>query len=318
MMNPPNLLSRPNDDMTFLIWTVADDMAKFENGHIWPLTCYAPFFAKPGFPGFHDKSFEEVRLGYYNAARNRTVERYKQILAQIMHKTNKRVRMLQNPTPEAVEIIQEIHNTNLSCNSTRNLNIPVFVPNCIWNTNNCITPNLPNSLVYPQILNQDQHKKQRSINSFPSFHCNMPPTLFNAMHQIPICKYPYEQNLPNNQMPKFPILQMESSYLNQPINNQIINNSVPESTRNYPPYHDESNSNAAPFVYRPLQLQQNRTPNVFVFGGAENSLELLPNVEGSSLEPSAPSNDNDNAQCAKENFGTCDPNIINAHISDRS
>lgn len=47
-----------------------------EKGGQWLLSCYAPFKEKSAFPGFEDHSFEEIRLGYYEAVKNGTVEQY--------------------------------------------------------------------------------------------------------------------------------------------------------------------------------------------------------------------------------------------------
>lgn len=63
-------------DTNVLIKSVSNDMDKAEKGNQWPLSCYGPFQAKPCFPGFEDKCFEEIRLGMYEAEKSGTVEQY--------------------------------------------------------------------------------------------------------------------------------------------------------------------------------------------------------------------------------------------------
>lgn len=58
-------------------------MTVAEKGGQWLLSCYAPFKEKPAFPGFEDHSFEEIRLGYYEAVKNGTLEQYVRFVASI-------------------------------------------------------------------------------------------------------------------------------------------------------------------------------------------------------------------------------------------
>lgn len=65
-----------NVDTNTLIHSVQNDMLNTEKGGQWLLSSYAPFKDKPAFPGFEDRSFEEVRLGFYEAKGIGTVEQY--------------------------------------------------------------------------------------------------------------------------------------------------------------------------------------------------------------------------------------------------
>lgn len=65
-----------NIDTNTLIRSVQNDMLNTEKGGQWLLSSYAPFKEKPAFPGFEDKSFEEVRLGFYEAQATGTLDQY--------------------------------------------------------------------------------------------------------------------------------------------------------------------------------------------------------------------------------------------------
>lgn len=65
-----------NVDVNVLVRSVTNDMLIAEKGGQWLLSSYAPFKDKPPFAGFEDKSFEEVRLGFYEAQKNGTAEQY--------------------------------------------------------------------------------------------------------------------------------------------------------------------------------------------------------------------------------------------------
>lgn len=44
---------------------VKKDMLEWENGHIFPFSCYGPSAGKPCVPGFEDLSAEELRYRFY-------------------------------------------------------------------------------------------------------------------------------------------------------------------------------------------------------------------------------------------------------------
>lgn len=71
---PPN--TSANVDVETLIKAVINDMTAFEHSKQWLLSCYGPFKEKPVFPGFEDYSFEEIRLGFYEAIKNGNIEQY--------------------------------------------------------------------------------------------------------------------------------------------------------------------------------------------------------------------------------------------------
>lgn len=88
-------------------------MLKAEKGNQWPLSCYGPFQAKPCFPGFEDKSFEEVRLGFYEAQQNGPMlEQYKQQLAALLQEARIKIISLQTPTLEASNMLKNIYYCN--------------------------------------------------------------------------------------------------------------------------------------------------------------------------------------------------------------
>lgn len=69
-----------------LIKSVVTDMTQAEKGGQWLFSCYAPFKEKPAFPGFEDQSFEELRHGYYEAAKVGSVEQFVSIMVLLMKK----------------------------------------------------------------------------------------------------------------------------------------------------------------------------------------------------------------------------------------
>lgn len=66
----------PQIDTNLLVKSVVTDMMNAEKGGHWLLSSYAPFKDKPCFPGFENRSFEEVRYGYYEAMKNGNVDQY--------------------------------------------------------------------------------------------------------------------------------------------------------------------------------------------------------------------------------------------------
>lgn len=45
---------------------VKRDMIEWEQGHIFPFSCYGPSGGKPNLPGFQDISAEELRYRFYS------------------------------------------------------------------------------------------------------------------------------------------------------------------------------------------------------------------------------------------------------------
>lgn len=72
----PQQPQQQNVDINTAIRSVVNDMLLAEKGRQWLLSYYAPFRAKPAFPGFNDMSFEEIRYGFLTAQRNGTIEQY--------------------------------------------------------------------------------------------------------------------------------------------------------------------------------------------------------------------------------------------------
>lgn len=73
---PGTVANANNIDTATLVRAVQTDMQNAEKSGQWMLSSYAPFKDKPAFPGFEDRSFEEVRLGLYEAKLMGTVEQY--------------------------------------------------------------------------------------------------------------------------------------------------------------------------------------------------------------------------------------------------
>ncbi|XP_030764651.1 nucleoporin-like protein amo1 [Sitophilus oryzae] len=100
-----------NVDLNTLIKAVITDTTGAEKGGQWLLSCYAPYKEKPAFPGFEDTSPEEIRLGFYEAQKNGTLDQYKQQLQGLHQRELAKIRALQNPDKEVINILQCIYNT---------------------------------------------------------------------------------------------------------------------------------------------------------------------------------------------------------------
>lgn len=100
-----------NVDINTLVKSVVNDMTGAEKGGQWLLSCYAPFKEKPAFPGFEDHSSEEIRLGFYEAQKNGSIEQYKSQLQTLLQNSVMKIRALQNPAPDVVSMLQNIYNT---------------------------------------------------------------------------------------------------------------------------------------------------------------------------------------------------------------
>ncbi|KRT78163.1 hypothetical protein AMK59_6982, partial [Oryctes borbonicus] len=106
-----NATNSPKIDTNLLVKSVVTDMMNAEKGGHWLLSSYAPFKDKPCFPGFENRSFEEVRFGYYEAMKNRNIEQYKQHLQMTLQEAVMKVKALQNPTAEIIAMLIQIYNT---------------------------------------------------------------------------------------------------------------------------------------------------------------------------------------------------------------
>ncbi|CAH0564740.1 unnamed protein product [Brassicogethes aeneus] len=106
----PNQTSAPIDTAT-LVKSVVNEAIAAEKGGQWPLTCYAPFKEKPAFPGLEDTSFEEVRLGFYEARDNGALDQYTRKIQEMLQTRMMQLKALQNPSPDIVKILQNIYDT---------------------------------------------------------------------------------------------------------------------------------------------------------------------------------------------------------------
>ncbi|CAG9863047.1 unnamed protein product [Phyllotreta striolata] len=102
---------KPAVDTNMLVKSVVSDMTQAEKGGQWLFSCYAPYKEKPIFPGFEDLSFEELRFAYYEAVKTNTVEQYKQQIQGKVQEVLIKVRSLQNPSPDIINMLVNIYNT---------------------------------------------------------------------------------------------------------------------------------------------------------------------------------------------------------------
>ncbi|XP_031352979.1 nucleoporin NUP42-like [Photinus pyralis] len=106
---------QPQLDLTnqnTILSIVKSDMSAAEEGHQWPLSCYSPIKEMPSFPGLEDQSFEEVRLGYYEARGNGTVDQYCQQLHMILQKAMMQIKFLQNPSSDVINSINSFYSSS--------------------------------------------------------------------------------------------------------------------------------------------------------------------------------------------------------------
>nr|XP_023018540.1 nucleoporin NUP100/NSP100-like [Leptinotarsa decemlineata] len=104
-------------DTATLVKSVVNDMTSAEKGGQWLLSCYAPFKEKPAFPGFEDQSFEEMRLAYYEAMKSGTLDQYKQQVHMMIQQIQMKIKSLQNPSPDMINLLKNIYNTPPSSQS---------------------------------------------------------------------------------------------------------------------------------------------------------------------------------------------------------
>ncbi|KAF7277834.1 hypothetical protein GWI33_009092 [Rhynchophorus ferrugineus] len=116
--NPAQPARPPNSvDVNTLIKSVVTDMTLAEKGGQWLFSSYAPFKEKPAFPGFDDTSSEEIRLSYYEAQKSGNLAQYTQQLQDLLQGVILKVRALQNPSQEVINILLSIYNSPASSTS---------------------------------------------------------------------------------------------------------------------------------------------------------------------------------------------------------
>uniref|UniRef100_A0A6P7F3B0 Nucleoporin NUP42 n=1 Tax=Diabrotica virgifera virgifera TaxID=50390 RepID=A0A6P7F3B0_DIAVI len=128
-LNPVFPQEKSNVDNATIVKTASTDMTQAEKGGQWLFSSYAPFKEKPAFPGFEDQSFEEIRLGFYEAQKSGTLEQYKQQIQGMVQEVLVKVRALQAPTPDIVNMLVAIYNTPASQQAG------VFSGNSLTNSN---------------------------------------------------------------------------------------------------------------------------------------------------------------------------------------
>ncbi|CAG9837522.1 unnamed protein product [Diabrotica balteata] len=121
--------NKSNVDNATLVKTASTDMTQAEKGGQWLFSSYTPFKEKPAFPGFEDQSFEEIRLGFYEAQKSGTLEQYKQQIQGMVQEVLVKVRALQTPSPDIVNMLVAIYNTPASQQAG------VFSGNSLTNSN---------------------------------------------------------------------------------------------------------------------------------------------------------------------------------------
>ncbi|KAI4456014.1 nucleoporin-like protein 2 [Holotrichia oblita] len=201
----------PQIDTNLLVKSVVTDMMNAEKGGHWLLSSYAPFKDKPCFPGFENRSFEEVRYGYYEAMKNGSVEQYKQQLQMTLQEAAMKMKMLQNPTAEIIGMLIQIYNTTVG---TQNITPAPFGSS---QTTSVFSQNQPafdqNSFAQKQSpfgQNQTNFSQNQSSNQ-TNFGQNQSPTQTNfAQNQSPNQpnfgqnQSPTQTNFVQNQSPNQP------------------------------------------------------------------------------------------------------------------
>lgn len=111
-------------DTNTLIKAVVNDMISAEKGGQWLLSSYAPFRDKPLFPGFENYSTEEIRYLFYESVKNGTLDQFKQNLIMLLQQAMMKIKALQNPSPDAINMLKKIYNSPPS--SSLNQPNPIF------------------------------------------------------------------------------------------------------------------------------------------------------------------------------------------------
>ncbi|RZC31814.1 hypothetical protein BDFB_001306 [Asbolus verrucosus] len=144
-------------------------MTSAEKGGQWLLSSYAPFKEKPAFPGFEDHSMEEIRYLFYESARNGTIEQYKQNLQLMLQQAVMKIKALQNPSPDAVNMLKSIYNT---------------IPSSSFNNNQF------NAAPTNPLFSHPPQQQQKSVFANPASNqnvfsgANAPPNVFAPAPQM--------------------------------------------------------------------------------------------------------------------------------------
>nr|CAH7761804.1 unnamed protein product [Callosobruchus chinensis] len=104
------LIQEKQIDQSTLIQSVVNDMIATEKGGQWLLSSYVPFKDKVAFPGFEDHSFEEIRWWYYEAQKNGLLDQYKHQVQMMLQDAVLKVKALQSPSQELVNMINNVYN----------------------------------------------------------------------------------------------------------------------------------------------------------------------------------------------------------------
>ncbi|KAJ8958693.1 hypothetical protein NQ318_016420 [Aromia moschata] len=187
-------------DPSSLIKSVVNDMTVAEKGGQWLLSCYAPYKEKPAFPGFEDQSFEEIRLGYYEAVKNGTLEQYKQQVQLLLQQAVQKLKLLQSPSPDIVNMLKAIYNTPPSSHAgvfgSHNTTTNIFANNTnisnSFNQQQQTVVQQPSSSIFAQ-ANQGLNVQPPAVRA---------PSIFGGMSQnVPNIGAPANKPLfGNNQM----------------------------------------------------------------------------------------------------------------------
>ncbi|KAK9680857.1 CCCH-type zinc finger [Popillia japonica] len=200
----------PQIDTNLLVKSVVTDMMNAEKGGHWLLSSYAPFKDKPCFPGFENRSFEEVRYGYYEAMKNGNVDQYKQQLQMTLQEAAMKMKVLQNPSAEIIGMLIQIYNTAVGTQnmtptpfgssqtgSVFNQNQPTFDQNSFGQNQSPFGQNQSNfgQNQPPNQTNFGQNQPQSQTN----FGQNQPQTQTNFGQNLPQTQTNFGQNQPQTQ-----------------------------------------------------------------------------------------------------------------------
>lgn len=91
---------------------IKNEVNEVINSKMWPFSTYGPFDLKPSLPNYiEDLSFEELRLKYYQANKENTLDKYEQEISQLLKKKNHKSTELIALTKDFVDKLYEIHQT---------------------------------------------------------------------------------------------------------------------------------------------------------------------------------------------------------------
>lgn len=175
--------------MSTLVKSVITDMSTAEKGAQWLLSSYAPFKEKIPFPGFEDHSMEEIRYQFYESIKNGTSEQFKRNLQYLLQQAALKVKALQTPSADIVNMVKRIYNT-LSPNAANSQNQQAVFPGSFnnpsasifsgstQNTSFLATPN-PSQGIFSTPLQTSASNPSNIFATPQQVPSSNPPSIFN-------------------------------------------------------------------------------------------------------------------------------------------